>query len=289
MPDEFNEGLGKRKAIYLTFAQAVPLVYTIDKENCLYFKKGRCRACEKFCENNAICFDQEDEIIEIDVGAVILATGYETFDACLKPEYGYGRYPNVITSMQYERILSAGGPFKGHIQRLSDSKEPKKIAWIQCVGCMDEEHPYCSRVCCAVAVKNCLKLKELNPDINIYVLYRDMRTFAFKELYYRKARQQGVRFLRYFFRQKPEVTETDGRLEVGLNLRVSFFDGVLHGDVELTPDMLVAEEAIRPHPEIRDLARWMRRRLSPFAARIQRMRRARWHACSVARCPRGFR
>jgi heterodisulfide reductase subunit A len=148
--DPFNLDLNKRKAIYVPYPQAVPLVYTIDKEHCRYFTKGKCRICEKLCENKAVQFDQEDEIVQLETGAVILAGGFEPFDANLKGEYGFGLWPNVVTSLEYERILSAAGPFQGHIQRISDGKTPRSIAWIQCVGSRDSHlgQDYCSAVCC---------------------------------------------------------------------------------------------------------------------------------------------
>jgi heterodisulfide reductase subunit A len=126
--DPFNLNLNQRKAIYIPYPQAVPLVYTIDKEHCTYFTKGKCRICEKVCKNKAVIFDQADEIVTLDTGALILAGGFEPFDARQKGEYGYGQWPNVITSLEYERILSAAGPFQGHIQRLSDGKIPRRIA-----------------------------------------------------------------------------------------------------------------------------------------------------------------
>ena len=135
--DPFNLNLNRRKAIYIPYPQAIPLVYTIDKEHCIYFRKGKCRVCETVCENQAIVFDQQDEIVKLETGAVILAGGFEPFDARLKGEYGYGRWPNVITSLEYERILSAAGPFQGQIRRLSDGTIPRRIAWIQCVGSRD--------------------------------------------------------------------------------------------------------------------------------------------------------
>jgi heterodisulfide reductase subunit A len=197
VPDEFNQGLGKRKAIYLTFAQAIPLVYTIDKDNCIYFKNGKCRACEKFCPNKAIDFEQKDEIIEVEAGAVILASGFETFDARLKGEYGYGRYANVLTSLDYERILSAGGPFEGHIQRPSDGEKPRKIAWIQCVGSRDASvgNEYCSSVCCMYATKQAVISKDHDREIEPTIFYIDIRAQGKGfDRYYERARYGGAAY-----------------------------------------------------------------------------------------------
>ena len=160
---EFNRGLGQRKAIYVPYAQAVPNVPVIDKEICIYFKKGKCRACEKLCKSNAIAFDQTDQVIDVNVGSVILCPGLDEFDAHMFTQYGYGRFPNVLTSIEFERILSASGPFQGHLMRPSDKEVPKSIAWVQCVGSRDIHHAqkaYCSSVCCTYAIKEAVVAKE---------------------------------------------------------------------------------------------------------------------------------
>ena len=131
---EFEAGIGKRKAIYVPYPQAVPNKPVIDREHCIKFTKGKCGVCQKKCPTDAVDYEQQDEFIELHVGAVILAPGYDTVDPKLRPEYGYGRYANVITSLQYERLLSASGPTQGHIKRSSDNEVPKRIAWVQCVG-----------------------------------------------------------------------------------------------------------------------------------------------------------
>jgi len=128
VPNEFNRGLNERKAIYLSFVQAVPAVYTIDRDNCIFFQKGKCRACEKFCERGAIDFNQNERLEVLDVGSIIVATGFEPTNAGIRPEFGHGRYPNVITSIEFERILSAAGPYGGRIRRPSDGMEPRNIA-----------------------------------------------------------------------------------------------------------------------------------------------------------------
>jgi len=153
---EFERGLGPRKAIYVPYAQAVPNVPVIDKDICIYFQKGKCRACEMFCEPKAIDFTQTDQIIELEVGAVILCPGFDEFDATIFANYGYGKFSNVVTSIQFERMLSASGPFQGQLTRPSDKKPPQKIAWIQCVGSRDShvaQNSYCSSVCCTYAIK----------------------------------------------------------------------------------------------------------------------------------------
>ena len=196
--DPFNLDLNRRKAIYVSYPQAVPLVYTIDKEHCRYFTKGKCRICEKLCENKAILFDQEDEIVRLKTGAVILAGGFEPFDARIRGEYGYGRWPNVVTSLEYERILSGAGPFQGHIQRISDGKIPRRIAWIQCVGSRDTHlgQDYCSAVCCMYATKQAMITRE--HDIEATIFYIDIRAHGkgFDRFYERSKSDSDVRYVR---------------------------------------------------------------------------------------------
>jgi heterodisulfide reductase subunit A len=198
--DPFNLNLDQRKAIYIPYPQAVPLVYTIDKENCTYFTKGKCRVCEKVCKNKAVIFDQQDEIVTLDTGALILAGGFEPFDARRKAEYGYGRWPNVITSLEYERILSAAGPFQGRIQRLSDGKIPRRIAWIQCVGSRDSHmgNDWCSAVCCMSATKQAMITKEHAAGIDTRIFFIDIRAHGkgFDRFYERSESENGVNYVR---------------------------------------------------------------------------------------------
>jgi heterodisulfide reductase subunit A len=204
--DAFNQGLIKRKAAYVLYPQAVPLKYVIDKDRCIYFepdkkgKLGRCRACEKFCPADAVDFDQQDTIHRLEVGSVILTAGFKTFDPSQATTYQYKNFPNVVTSLEFERILSASGPFEGHLVRPSDKTEPHKIAWLQCVGSRDVKyHTYCSSVCCMYAIKEAVIAKEhAGEGLDCAIFYMDMRTFGKDfELYYNRAREeQGVRFIR---------------------------------------------------------------------------------------------
>ncbi len=180
IPDEYNKGLSKTKCIHIPFPQAVPAIPIIDKENCLYHQKGKCRNCEKFCEMKAIDFNQKEETIKINVGSVILALGSEEFDAALKDEYGYKTFPNVMTSIEFERILSASGPTQGHILRPSDGKEPKRIAFIQCVGSRDMQlgNEYCSAVCCMQATKDAILVQEHLSGAKTSIFYMDMRAYG---------------------------------------------------------------------------------------------------------------
>ena len=200
VPDEFNQGLGTRKAAYVLYPQAVPLKFAIDKANCIYFKKGKCRACEKFCPAGAVDLEQQDQVRDLSVGAVILTPGFQAFDPSHYQTYHYANFPNVVTSLEFERILSASGPFGGHLVRPSDHQEPKRVAWLQCVGSRDVKfHSYCSSVCCMYAIKQAVIAKEhASYDLGTAIFYMDMRTHGKDfELYYNRARQEsGVRFIR---------------------------------------------------------------------------------------------
>jgi len=242
--DPFNLNLNKRKAIYVPYPQAVPLVYTIDKERCRYFTNGKCRICEKLCENKAIFFDQEDEIVKLDTGAVILAGGFEPFDARLKGELGCGRWPNVVTSLEYERILSAAGPFQGHIQRISDGKTPRRIAWIQCVGSRDSHigQDYCSAVCCMYATKQAMITREHDHDIDTTIFYIDIRAHGkgFDRFYERSKSENDVRYVRSMVSRVIPNPEDD-------TLRISYATPEHHIQEE-TFDMVVLSIGLCPNP-----------------------------------------
>lgn len=193
--NEFDEKLGVRKAIYVPFPQAVPLIYTIDKDNCI-----DCGLCEKVCQAKAIDHQQHPKEIEVEVGAIIVATGFELFDARKKEEYGYGIYPNVITGLALERLLSASGPTGGHIVRPSDGKIPRRVAFVQCVGSRDEKsgNLYCSRVCCMYATKEAILLKEHVPEVDITIFYMDIRAYGkgFEEFYQRAKEEFGIKYIK---------------------------------------------------------------------------------------------
>ncbi len=196
VPSEFDEGIGVRKAIYVPFPQAVPLVYTIDKDACI-----ECELCQKICEAGAVKYDQEPEEIEVNVGSIIVATGYDLFDATNLKYYGYGVYDNVLSSLEFERLLSASGPAGGHVFRLSDGKIPRRIAFLQCVGSRDPEHgmPYCSRVCCMYAIKNAILAKDhIHGGCDTTIFYIDVRAFGkgFDEFYQNAQTRFGVKFVR---------------------------------------------------------------------------------------------
>jgi heterodisulfide reductase subunit A len=198
--NEFDLGLGQRKAVYIPFPQAVPLKYTIDKENCLHFKSGKCLLCVKKCSNQAIDHEMKDEILTLKVGTIIVATGYDTYEPMRKGVYKYWEYENVITAMELERMLNASGPTGGHLIRPSDGKPPKRVAFIQCVGSRNKKigNNYCSRVCCMYAIKNAQIVMEHEPDTEIAVYYNDIRAFGkgFEELYHRIREDYAVEFIR---------------------------------------------------------------------------------------------
>jgi heterodisulfide reductase subunit A2 len=193
-PDKFNLGMSKRKSIYIPFPQAVPLKALIDRDSCFYFQKGVCKVCEKFCSAGAIDFDQEPENLTLEVGAVILATGFKPFDARRAPEYGYGELPNVITSMEFERMTSASGPTGGKIV-LSDGREPESVAVVHCVGSRSvNTNVYCSKVCCMQSLKHAHLVKEHVPGARTYEFFVDMRTAGkgYEEFYKRVMREGTV-------------------------------------------------------------------------------------------------
>jgi heterodisulfide reductase subunit A len=199
--DAYNAGLIQRKAAYILYPQAVPLKYLIDKDHCIYFEKGKCRACEKFCPADAVDFDQVQQEITIDVGAIILASGFEPYDPAVHDTYRYRQSPDVVTSLEFERILSASGPYQGHLVRPSDGREPKKIAWLQCVGSRNThigDKGYCSGVCCTYAIKQCLVAKEHSDEpLDTAVFFIDIRTYGKDfEKFYRRAQDVGVRFVK---------------------------------------------------------------------------------------------
>ena len=199
---EYEAGTGKRKAIFVKYAQAVPLKYQIDADNCIRLNKpGACGFCEKICPAGAINFDDTEKMHEINVGAVVLAPGFEAYDPGKSNVWGYGHYPNVITALQFERYMSASGPTEGHLIRPSDGKEITKVAFLQCVGSRDENkcgNGYCSSVCCMYAIKEAVMAKDHVPGLRTSIFMMDMRTHGKDfDRYYQKARDEsGVRFVR---------------------------------------------------------------------------------------------
>jgi heterodisulfide reductase subunit A len=196
IPSEFDLGLGNRAAIFYPFAQAVPRVPVIDTVNCAYFKSGKCRACEKFCPRGAIDFEQKEQHLDLEIGTIILATGFRDFDPRSVPQYGYGALPNVLTSMEMERLINTGGPTTGRLL-LKNGEKPKKIAILHCVGSRGKEHEYCSRVCCMYSLKLATLIRDY-VDAEVVEFYRDMRAFGKGyEDFYERVQRHGVTFARF--------------------------------------------------------------------------------------------
>jgi len=215
--DTYNSGLSKRKAIYVEYAQAVPLKYSINPEECIYLTKGKCGNCKKVCPADAIDYDQKEQTVTLNVGSIVLSPGFTPFNPSNFDNYQYAKYPNVVTSMEFERILSASGPTKGHIitQTKKDAKEPKKIAWFQCVGSRDMnrcDNAHCSSVCCMYAIKEAVIAKEhAGDDLDCAIFFMDMRTHGKEfERYYDAAREKhGIRFERSRVHTITEVPGTN--------------------------------------------------------------------------------
>ncbi len=199
-PDPFNQEISKNKAVHVYFSQAIPLITYID-ESCLFLKEKKCDICRGVCQADAIDFKQKPEKLEIDVGAIILSNGIEPFDPKVKDEYGYGKLQNVMTSMDYERLLSSTGPYGGEVRRTSDMEHPKKIAWLQCVGSrrvIEGENSYCSGVCCTYTQKQVILTKDHYGDVECKIFHNDIRSHGkdFERYFQRAEDLTGVEFIR---------------------------------------------------------------------------------------------
>jgi heterodisulfide reductase subunit A len=197
--DEFNAGLGQRKAIYKYFPQAVPSTYVIDPDHCRLFQGKKCGICQKTCKAQAVNYEQKDEELTLDVGAIIVATGFDPYDVSPLTEYGWGTIKNVLTAMQFERMICASGPTQGHLKKPSDGKEPKTLAFIQCVGSRDVRHKrYCSAVCCMHATKEAILAHEHYPHLSSTIFFMDMRAVGkgFQEYVQRAKSEYAVEYIR---------------------------------------------------------------------------------------------
>ena len=244
VPSEFDEGLGKRKAIYVDFPQAVPNKPVIDREHCTYYEKGKCKICEKFCEPGAIAFEQQDEIREIQVGTIIMATGFDLYDVSDVRRLGYGRLDNVLSSLQFERMLNSAGPTGGEI-KLKNGEEPKSIAIAHCIGSRDKKHrEYCSRVCCMAGLKFAHLIKDRLHDCTVYNFYIDMRCFGKGyEEFYNRVQDEKVQFVRG---KVAEITDRPFDDEEAGKLIVVAEDTMLNKVVRLPVDMVVLLTALVP-------------------------------------------
>ncbi|MCL6447794.1 MAG: FAD-dependent oxidoreductase [Armatimonadetes bacterium] len=250
-PDPFNQEISKNKAIHIHFAQAIPLVAYID-ESCRYLKEKTCTVCQGVCKNDAIDFSQTAEKVEVKVGAIILAPGYEPVDPKkLRDDYGYGKFANVVTSLDYERLLCATGPYEGEILRPSDKKHPHKIAWIQCVGSrqvIPGGNSYCSAVCCTYTQKQVILTKDHDPGAECTVFHNDIRSYGkdFERFFQRAEKLPGVRFIRSYVSIGKEIPETK-------NITIKYStpdDGVKEEEF----DMVVLSVGLNPPAGFQDLA-----------------------------------
>jgi heterodisulfide reductase subunit A len=249
---EFERGTGKRKAIYTLSPQAVPNKPVIDREHCIYFERGKCRACERLCPVGAIAFEQEDTVIEEQVGAIVLATGYRLYGLENMPEYGGGDVPDVIDALAFERLLSSSGPTVGKVLRPSDGREPREIVFVQCAGSRDpEKHlSYCSKICCMYTAKQATLYRHRVHDGQAYVFYIDIRAAGkgYDEFTQRAMEDENVVYLRgkvsRVFRQGDKVM-------------VWGADTLSDQQVQIRADMVVVAPALRPHPETERLAQML--------------------------------
>lgn len=248
--NEFNCGLNTRSAIYIPFAQAIPNVAVIDAQHCLKLQTGKCGVCEKVCAAGAIDYTQQDELIEREYGAIVAATGFQPIRPYQFGEYGYGRYPDVITSLELERLMNAAGPTGGELRCPSDGRKPKNIVFIQCVGsrgqtCRDKS--YCSKICCMYTAKHAMLIRDHWPDMDVHVFYIDVRTPGknFDEFYRRAAEEYQVDYRKG---QVGKIYEEDG------HLMVQGSDLLEDRQVLMPADLVVLAVAVEPSPDARKLA-----------------------------------
>jgi heterodisulfide reductase subunit A len=249
IPSEFDRGVGTRTAIYVPFPQAVPNKPVIDRETCVFFKTGKCRACEKVCLRNAIDFDQRDEFEELEVGAVVVATGYDLLDYTQMGEFRYGRIPDVIDGLQFERMSSASGPTGGKIVRPSDGAEPKTVVFVHCVGSRDDKYKeYCSKICCMYNAKHAIILKHRIPDARAYSFYIDVRAGGkgYEEFWRRACVDEGAVYLRG---RVSRVYDEGGKVIV------EGHDTLAGEQVEVAADLVVLAAAVVPAAGTEELAR----------------------------------
>ena len=250
VPDEFDVGLRNREAIYLYYLQGVPPVMTIDREHCLFFTRGVCRICEKFCPKEAIDFDQKDEDVIINVNSIIVATGFDPFDPTAITQYGYKRYRNVVTSIEYERLICASGPTGGHLERQSDGKPAKKIAFIQCVGSRDvKNNRYCSSVCCMHATKEAMLAFEHDSELKSYIFYMDLRAAGkgFQKYLERGEQEYNISYIRS---RIANITEDQNE-----NLVIQYDDPETSKNKKVTVDLAVLATSLIPRSGVEELAR----------------------------------
>jgi heterodisulfide reductase subunit A len=250
VPNEFDLGLTGRRAIYIPFPQAIPATYTLDIKSCPGLLPIACGKCADVCEPDAIDYDMKPEIIEEEVGAIVVATGYDLYGKDNMAEYGYGKYDDVLDGLQFERLCSASGPTMGKVLRPSDKKEPKEVVFIQCVGSRDPElHcAYCSKICCMYTAKHAMLYKHHVPDGQAYIFYIDIRSGGkgYEEFVQRAVEEDGVVYLRG---KVSKIFEDKGKIKVwGV-------DTLTGKNIEIDADMVVLATAMRPSEGAQDLAK----------------------------------
>jgi len=254
VPNEFETGLTWRKSIYIPFPQSVPAQYLIDEKSCIGLKENTCAKCKEVCGPNAINFTDKAEEIELDVGTIIVATGLDVFDPVSLIKYGYLRFPNIVTSMEFERLINAGGPTGGSLVRPSDMNLPKSVAFIQCIGSRSEKegNPYCSNVCCMNTIKDALLIKEHWPEVRIYVFYIDIRSFGkgFEDLY-RRAKEEGTIFIRGLPTDIIQDRISNNLLLIGENT-------LENRKYKVDVDMVVLSVGLRPRDDSGEIQRLLR-------------------------------
>jgi heterodisulfide reductase subunit A len=247
--DDFNMGLGKRSACYRAYPQAIPAAYAIDPAHCLMITRGKCGTtplCIEACDQKAISFEQEESTAELEIGAIVVAAGYTMFDPTLKPEYGYGKYKGVITSLEMERLFSPSGPTEGEI--VIDGKTPKRVVFIQCVGSRDQTvgNPYCSRVCCMYTAKHAYGIMDRVPSARVTVCFTDVRAFGKGyEAFHERAQKSGVIYRRGI---PSEIFRRNGSLVVRGE------DTLLGQPYEEEADVAVLACGLRPSKGLKELA-----------------------------------
>jgi len=254
IPNAFNCGLDKRTAMHLPFPQAVPNKPVLDRETCIYYQTGGCKACGQVCQAKAISYDREDVFVKEKVGAVILATGYELVNPEAYEEYGYGRYSDVITSLEFERMVSASGPTNGEVRRPSNGQPPKTVVFIQCVGSREEvepHKPYCSNICCMYTAKHTLLMRHKVHNANIFVFFMDIRSSGknYEQFVRRVAHEKIATYLRG---RVSKIFPRDGALIV------RGADTLSQSQVEIAADLVVLAAAVQPSKGIKELAQKFR-------------------------------
>jgi len=259
VPDEYEVGLRMRGAIHMYFLQAVPAVATIDREHCLYFTRGRCKLCEKTCQRGAVKYDQQDQEVTLDVQAIVVATGFDPWDPSAIRQYGYGKYRNVITALEYERLISASGPTAGHLRRLSDQEPVKQLGFIQCAGSRDIKHNrFCSAVCCMYATKEAILANEHDREVHSTIFYTDLRAAGkgFQEYTARARDQYNVSYVRS---RVAEITQDEQERPV-----ITYEDTVSGRTGSQTVDLAVLAVSLVPRRGAKELGALLGLELDEF-------------------------